>query len=177
VLRSDPEVDFLGLALADAVSSSLSGLSSLVVRSSAASSRFAVEAPDLPSIATQLDVDLVLGHLAASGDRLRVSTQLVEAPADLDLVAHHESEVGDLFRLQDDLTGDRRRRSRAPRKPDRFERPGETPPARAPTSSTCAPPRSPGTGPAKVARDLYPGCVAEDPGFARLARASGGRTA
>jgi len=38
VLRPDPEIDFLGLALADAVSSSLSGLASLVVRSSAAGS-------------------------------------------------------------------------------------------------------------------------------------------
>ena len=82
VLRPDPEIDFLGLALADAVSTSLSGLPSLVVRSSAAASRFAAEAPDLQAIATELDVDLVLlGTLLRSGDRLRVATQLVEAPA------------------------------------------------------------------------------------------------
>ena len=48
VLRPDPEIDFLGLALADAVSSSLSGQSSLVVRSSAAGSRFSEER-DVPS--------------------------------------------------------------------------------------------------------------------------------
>ena len=52
VLRPDPEIDFLSLALADAVSTSLGGTASLVIRSSAAGSRFSVEAPDLPAIAT-----------------------------------------------------------------------------------------------------------------------------
>ena len=41
ILRPDPETDFLAFSLADAVTSSLSGLQSLVVRSSAAAARFA----------------------------------------------------------------------------------------------------------------------------------------
>ena len=179
VLRSDPEVDFLGLALADAVSSSLSGLSSLVVRSSAASSRFAVEAPDLPSIATQLDVDLVLmGTLLRSGDRLRVSTQLVEAPAGTLTWSHTtESEVGDLFRLQDELTqGIVASLTRSLGGPTRPERPGETPAsARAYEFYLRGTEVARDWSQLQVARDLYLRCVAEDPGFApawaRLGRA------
>ena len=105
LLRADPEIDFLGPALADAVSGSLGGLGTLVVRSSAASSRFAVEAPDLQAIAAQVDVDLVLlGTLLRSGDRLRVSTQLVQAPAGTLTWSHTaEAQTGDIFRLQDEL--------------------------------------------------------------------------
>jgi serine/threonine-protein kinase len=179
VLRSDPEVDFLGLALADAVSSSLSGLGSLVVRSSAASSRFAVEAPDLPAIATQLDVDLVLmGTLLRSGDRLRVSTQLVEAPAGTLTWSHTaESEVGDLFRLQDELTrGIVASLTRSLGSPTRPERPGETPAsARAYEFYLRGTEVARDWSQLKVARDLYLRCVEEDPGFApawaRLGRA------
>ena len=47
VLRNDPEIDFLAFSLADAISSSLSGLESLIVRSSATASRYAGETPDL----------------------------------------------------------------------------------------------------------------------------------
>jgi TolB-like protein/tetratricopeptide (TPR) repeat protein len=179
VLRPDPEIDFLGLALADAVSSSLSGLSSLVVRSSAAGARFAVEAPDLQVIATQLDVDLVLlGTLLRSGDRLRVSTQLVEAPAGTLTWSHAtESQVGDVFRLQDELAqGIVSSLSRSLVGPARLDRPGETPAsARAYEFYLRANEVARDIGQLPVARDLYLRCVAEDPGFApawaRLGRA------
>jgi len=179
VLRPDPETDFLGLALADAVSSSLSGLSSLVLRSSAAGSRFSVEAPDLPAIATQLDVDLVLlGTLLRSGDRLRVSTQLVEAPAGTLTWTHTtESQVGEVFRLQDELAqGIVASLSRSLGGSARTERPGETPTsARAYEYYLRANEVGRDLTKLPVARDLYLQCVAEDPGFApawaRLGRA------
>jgi serine/threonine protein kinase len=79
ILRPDAETDFLAFSLADAIASSLSGLQSLVVRSSAAATRFSAEAPDLKSIAEQMDVDLVLlGTILRAGTQLRVATQLVE---------------------------------------------------------------------------------------------------
>jgi serine/threonine protein kinase/tetratricopeptide (TPR) repeat protein len=179
VLRPDPEIDFLGLALADAVSSSLSGLSSLVVRSSAAGSRFSVEAPDLPAIATQLDVDLVLlGTLLRSGERLRVSTQLVEAPAGTLTWTHTtESQVGEVFRLQDELAqGIVASLSLSLGGSARTERPGETPTsARAYEYYLRANEVGRDLTKLPVARDLYLQCVAEDPGFApawaRLGRA------
>lgn len=107
VLRSDPETDFLAFSLADAVTSGLSGLQSLVVRSSLAASRFATGAPDLKAIATEAEVDAVLvGTLLRAGDQLRVSSQLLDAPGATVLWSNTaQVPVGDLFRLQDELTG------------------------------------------------------------------------
>src|SRR5207249_6053659 len=81
VLRPDPETDFLAFSLPDAIATSLSGIGSLVVRSSATAARFAGEAPDLKALAATADVDrVVMGTLLRSGDQLRAATQLVEAP-------------------------------------------------------------------------------------------------
>ena len=106
ILKQDPETDFLAFSLPDALTSSLSGLQSLVVRSSAAASRFAADAPDLKAIATETEVDLVLlGTILRAGPQLRVSTQLVDATG-ATVVWSHTAQVPvvDLFSLQDDLT-------------------------------------------------------------------------
>ena len=106
VLRPDPETDFLAFSLADAVTSGLTGLQSLVVRSSLAASRFATGAPDLKAIATEAEVDAVLvGTLLRAGDQLRVSSQLLDAAAATVLWSNTaQVPVGDLFSLQDELT-------------------------------------------------------------------------
>jgi non-specific serine/threonine protein kinase len=104
-LRPDPETDFLAFSLPDAIATSLSGIGSLVVRSSAAAARFAGEAPDLKALATEVDVDrVVMGTLLRAGDQLRAAAQLVEAPSGTLLTSHTvQSSLGDLFRLQDDI--------------------------------------------------------------------------
>lgn len=106
VLRPDPETDFLAYSLADAVTSGLSGLQSLVVRSSLAASRFAAEGPDLKALASGAEVDAALvGTLLRAGHQLRVSSQLVEVPAGTVLWSNTaQVPVGDLFGLQDELT-------------------------------------------------------------------------
>ena len=105
VLRPDPETDFLAFSLPDAIATSLSGIGSLVVRSSAIAARFAGEAPDLKALAAEADVDrVVMGTLLRSGDQLRATAQLVEAPGGTLLTSHTvQSSLGDLFRLQDDI--------------------------------------------------------------------------
>ncbi|PYQ96929.1 MAG: hypothetical protein DMF97_14640 [Acidobacteria bacterium] len=105
VLRPDPAIDFLAFSLADAISSALSGLPSLVVRSTAAASRFAADTPDIPALASALDVDvLLLGTLLSSGDQVRVSAQLVQAPSGtLVRVITSQSPTGEIFQLQDTL--------------------------------------------------------------------------
>ena len=105
VLRSDPETDFLAFSLPDAISTSLSSIPALVLRSSAVAARFAGEAPDLKALATEADVDrVVMGTLLRSGDQLRVAAQLVEAPGGTLLTSHTvQSSMGELFRLQDDI--------------------------------------------------------------------------
>jgi serine/threonine protein kinase/tetratricopeptide (TPR) repeat protein len=105
-LRPDPETDFLAFSLADAIATSLSGIGSLVVRSSATAARFAGETPpDLKALATEADVDrVVMGTLLRSGDQLRAAAQLVEAPGGTLLTSHTvQSSLGDLFHLQDDI--------------------------------------------------------------------------
>ena len=105
VLRPDPETDFLAFSLPDAIATSLSGIGSLVVRSSAKAARFAGEAPDLKALAAEADVDrVVMGTLLRAGDQLRAAAQLVEAPGGTLLSSHTvQSSLGDLFGLQDDI--------------------------------------------------------------------------
>ena len=105
VLRPDSETDFLAFSLADAIATSLSGIGSLVVRSSATAARFAGDTPDLKALAAEADVDrVVMGTLVRAGDQVRAAAQLVEAPGGTLLTSHTvQASLGDLFPLQDDL--------------------------------------------------------------------------
>ena len=105
VLCPDSETDFLAFSLPDAIATSLSGLDSLVVRSSFVAAKFSVEAPDLAEIAAQADVDIVLvGTLLRAGQDLRVSLQLLEAPGGTVLWSQQtQVSLGDLFQLQDEV--------------------------------------------------------------------------
>ena len=106
MLRPDPEIDFLGFGLADALTSSLSGLDSLLVRSSLTGAQFATDAIDLEAVAKKVDVDAVLtGTLLRSDDQLRVTAQLSEMPgATVRWSQSMVVRVGDAFQLQDALT-------------------------------------------------------------------------
>ena len=105
VLKPDPETDFLAFSLPDAITTSLSGTGSLIVRSSAVAARFAGEAPDLKALATDANVDrVVTGTLLRSGDQLRAVAQLVEVPGGTVVTSHTvQAALGDLFHLQDDI--------------------------------------------------------------------------
>jgi eukaryotic-like serine/threonine-protein kinase len=104
LLRPDAEVDFLPFSLADAVTSSLAGLGSLVVRSSLTAATFGATA-DLQQIAREADVDLVLsGRLLRAGDRVRLTAELAEAPGGAILWSHvMEVACDDIFQLHDTL--------------------------------------------------------------------------
>ena len=169
LLRPDPEIDFLSFALADAVSASLAGLPSVVIRSSAAAARFATESPDLQALATQADVDRVLmGTLLRAGDQLRATAQLVEAPAGTLLSSQTlQAPLGDVFRLQDELA----RRIVESLSPSISEREGPRrrgvpASARAYEFYLRANEVVRDASQVTVARDLYRQCVDEDPSFA-----------
>jgi serine/threonine protein kinase/tetratricopeptide (TPR) repeat protein len=106
VLRADPEIDFLRFSLSDALTTSLSGLDSLVVRSSLTAARFGGEAFDFEMIAEKTDVDAVLsGTLLRAEDQVRVTAQLAEAPHGTVRWSHTtQVTLGDIFQLQDALT-------------------------------------------------------------------------
>ena len=170
VLRVDPDTDFLAYSLPDAITSSLSGLESLIVRSSLVASRFAGATVDEKAIGAQADVDVIVtGTLMRAGKEIRVSAQLTDVSTGTLLWSKTEqAPVGDCFQLQDDLTqhivaslelplsvGDKRRlTSDVPASKqayDYFLRGNQL--------SVDAKQWS-------VARDLYEQCVTEDPRYA-----------
>jgi serine/threonine protein kinase len=105
MLRPDSDFEFLSFSLPDALTNSLSALSSLVVRSSASASRYTAPSPDLKAIAAEAEVDFAItGTLLRSGDQLRVATQLADAPTGA-VIWSQTSQLGihDIFQLQDEL--------------------------------------------------------------------------
>ncbi len=169
VLRPDPETDFLAFSLPDAIATSLSGIGSLIVRSSATAARFAGDAPDLKALAAEADVDrVVMGTVLRSGDQLRAAAQLVAAPEGTLLTSHTvQSSLGDLFRLQDDIA---RRVVEALSLPLGVVE--ESPTLDAPRNARAYELYLRGHELARTydqlprARDLYQRCVELDPGFA-----------
>ncbi len=105
VLRANEEIQFLAYSLPEAITVSLGSLENLVVRSSIAASRYSTEAPDLQKIAKEAEVDVVLtGALLSVGDRLRITTQLVEVPSGTLLWSHSSQATNrELLELHDDL--------------------------------------------------------------------------
>jgi eukaryotic-like serine/threonine-protein kinase len=106
MLRADPEIDFLAFSLSDALTTSLSGVDSLVVRSSLTTAAFGAGDVDLQQVAAKAEVDAVLtGTLLRAEDQLRVTTQLAEVPSGTVLWSQTtQVKIGDVFTLQDSLT-------------------------------------------------------------------------
>jgi TolB-like protein len=105
LLAPDPDLEFLSYSLSDAVASSLSGIDHALIRSTLVAARFAAAEPDLARLAAEADVNRVItGTLLRSGDRVRVTVQLLEAPGGALLgTACSDGALGDLFHLQDTL--------------------------------------------------------------------------
>ena len=106
ILRPDPETDFLAFSLPDALTTSLSALKSLIVRSSLAAAKFSGAAVDFKTVAAEADVDLIVnGTLLSAGGEIRITAQLTEASTGTLLCSHStQAPTGDVFRLQDELT-------------------------------------------------------------------------
>jgi len=106
ILRPDPAIDFLAFSLPDAITVSLSGIESLIVRSSLTASSAGQGALDLRQLAIEMGVDAVVtGTLLHAGDFVRVSVQLVEVPAGTVLWSHTaQVRLDDLFQVQDSVS-------------------------------------------------------------------------
>ena len=103
ILRQDPATDFLAFSLPDAITVSLAGLESLVVRSSLASARYSADQPDLRELASDAGVDAVVtGSLLQAGGLIRVSVQLIEVPPGTVLWSHaFQVPLDEMFQIQD----------------------------------------------------------------------------
>jgi serine/threonine protein kinase len=173
VLRPDPETDFLAFSLPDAAASSLSGQSSLVVRSTHTAMAYAGIALDPRALARELEVDAVLsGTLLRDRDRVRIHAQVMEVPAGTVLWSQQlEGALENLFALEDSLAGSLAASlvgTLAPAGDNRETReiPGASPAYR--TYLQANEIRVSGVRPVELseARDLYRACVDADPGFA-----------
>ena len=104
ILRADPETDFLAFALPEAITTTLAGVTSLIVRSSASASRLVDLDPK--RLAEEADVDVALtGTLLRAGDQIRVNSQLVEVPSGTVIWSQAaQTSMADVFELQDRLT-------------------------------------------------------------------------
>jgi DNA-binding winged helix-turn-helix (wHTH) protein/TolB-like protein/Flp pilus assembly protein TadD len=82
-LRQDPNSDFLGYSLADAVITKLGYVQALRVRPSYSVARYRNQTIEIPKVAADLNVDtLLMGNFIRDGDVLRITCQLVDAPTE-----------------------------------------------------------------------------------------------
>ena len=170
MLRPDPEIDFLPFSLADAIASTLSGMGSLVVRSSMTASAFAAADLDLKRLASEAEVDVVLmGTMLRIGQQLRVQAQLVAVPEGTILWSESpQIAMGDLFQLQDDLSRRLVASLSLPLTAREHKQLGRDVPANARAYELFLRANQHFYHPIEwtIARDLYVECLREDPAYA-----------
>jgi eukaryotic-like serine/threonine-protein kinase len=82
-LREDPQTDFLGFSLADAVITKLAYISALTVRPSSSVERYRNQTIDPRKVAAELNVGTLLtSSFIKDGDDLRITTQLIDVKPD-----------------------------------------------------------------------------------------------
>jgi eukaryotic-like serine/threonine-protein kinase len=105
LLTPNPEDEYLGVALADAVINQLGGSGELLVRPINTTRRYAKQAVDPLFAAREMNVQIVVdGSIQKSGSRLRVHVQAWNAADGTTLLTgKYDSEMAALFELQDQV--------------------------------------------------------------------------
>lgn len=104
-LSERPAQDFFVDGMTDALGYSLEGISALRVISRTSSMHYRGSSKPLPEIARELNVDAVVeGSVLRSGDRVRITVQLVQAALEKRLWGNsYEGDLRDVFVLQDEV--------------------------------------------------------------------------
>jgi eukaryotic-like serine/threonine-protein kinase len=107
-LSRDPEQEYFADGMTDALITDLSKIGALRVISRTSAMHFKGTKKTLPEIARELNVDsLVEGSVMRSGDRVRITAQLIQARTDQHLWAEtYERDLGDVLRLQSEVAQD-----------------------------------------------------------------------
>jgi TolB-like protein/DNA-binding winged helix-turn-helix (wHTH) protein len=105
-LSGDPQQEYFVDGVTDTLTAELSQISSLRVISRTSAMHYKGSKEPVPKIARELGVDGILeGSVARSGNRIRVTAQLIYAPSDSHLWARsYERDVHDVLSLQSELT-------------------------------------------------------------------------
>jgi len=107
-LSSDPEQVYFVDGVAEEILNLLARIRDLRVISRSSSFAFRGQNLEIPDIAERLDVAHVLeGSVRRAGNRVRVTTQLIEARTDTHLWSKtYDRELEDVFRIQDEIAAD-----------------------------------------------------------------------
>ena len=106
-LSNDPQQEYFSDGMTDELITALAKLKSLRVISHTSVDRYKQGNHTLPDIARELGVDAVVeGTVMRSGDRVRITAQLIEARSDQHLWAEsYERDLKDVLSLQDEVAG------------------------------------------------------------------------
>jgi TolB-like protein/DNA-binding winged helix-turn-helix (wHTH) protein len=104
-LSGDPSEEFFADGMTDQLITDLARVGSLRVISRTSVMRYKDAKKGLPEIARELNVDAIVeGSVIRSGQRVRVTAQLLQAPTDQHLWAEtYDRDVGDILRLQGEV--------------------------------------------------------------------------
>jgi adenylate cyclase len=104
-LSDDPEQTYFAVGMTDALISDLAKIGSLRVISRRSVMRHRDSEQALPELARELEADVVVeGSVLRAGDRVRITTQLVDARTDRELwTASYERDLRDVLKLQADV--------------------------------------------------------------------------
>jgi TolB-like protein/Flp pilus assembly protein TadD len=104
-MSSDQEQEYFSDGLSEELLNLLAKIPRLKVISRSSSFSFKGKGLDTRTIANQLDVALVLeGSVRKSGDKIRVTAQLIEAPTDTHLWSDtYDRNLADVFAIQDEI--------------------------------------------------------------------------
>ena len=104
-LSADPAQEYFSDGMTDALTTDLAQLGSLKVISRTSAMRYKKTDKSLPEIARELNVDgIVEGTVQRSGDRVRITAQLLHGPSDKHLWANsYERNLQDVLALQNEV--------------------------------------------------------------------------
>jgi TolB-like protein/DNA-binding winged helix-turn-helix (wHTH) protein len=107
-LSADPAQEYFSDGMTDALITDLAQMGSVRVISRTSSMVYKKTNKSLPEIAHELNVDgIVEGTVQRSGDRVRITAQLIHAPEDKHLWANsYERDLRDVFILEREVTDD-----------------------------------------------------------------------
>ena len=104
-LSGDPAQDYLADGFTEALTTDLARMESLQVISVTSAMQYKTAQKPLPAIARELKADVVVeGAVERSGNKLRITAQLIRATTDQHLWAEtYERDVHDILNLQDEV--------------------------------------------------------------------------
>ena len=107
-LSNDPQQDYFADGMTDELITELAQVGNLRVISRTSSMSYKSTKKTLPQIARELNVDAVLeGSVARSGERVRITAQLIQAQGDRHIWAHsYERDLRNVLDLQGEIARD-----------------------------------------------------------------------